>query len=316
MTLLMLTSKEKIRLFVWVVVLSLGFYGVKGGIFTIVHGGVYHVQGPSGSFIGGNNELALALVMTIPLMRYLQLQEQNKLVKLGLTAAMVLTALSAIGTQSRGALIALVLTGVLFWTKSRNKIATALLILVAGLTVLSIMPESWYQRMDTINTFDADASAMGRINAWWVAWNVAKDRVTGGGFEMWRDPVFDRYAPNPDDLHDAHSIYFKVLGEHGFVGLSIFLCLLAMTWMKCSSIIRMAKQNPNLAWASDLSAMIQVSLVGYMSAGMFLGLSYFDYLYHLVALTVAVHFLANAATPLSVKTVRSDSNGPMPFSQD
>ena len=58
--------------------LSLGFYGVKGGIFTIVNGGVYRVQGPLGTFIGGNNEMALALVMTMPLMRYLQLQEQQQ----------------------------------------------------------------------------------------------------------------------------------------------------------------------------------------------------------------------------------------------
>ncbi len=63
--------------FIWVIVLSIGFYGVKGGIFTIVNGGVYRVQGPLGTFIGGNNEIALAFVMTIPLMRYLHLQEQS-----------------------------------------------------------------------------------------------------------------------------------------------------------------------------------------------------------------------------------------------
>ena len=73
MALLLLTSREKVDLFVWVIVLSLGFYGVKGGVFTIANGGSYRVQGPGG-FIGGNNELALALTMTIPLMRYLHLQ--------------------------------------------------------------------------------------------------------------------------------------------------------------------------------------------------------------------------------------------------
>ncbi len=48
MTLLMLTSRERVHLFIWVIVLSIGFYGVKGGIFTVVHGGVYRVQGPAG----------------------------------------------------------------------------------------------------------------------------------------------------------------------------------------------------------------------------------------------------------------------------
>ncbi len=59
-------------------VASLGFYGVKGGIFTIATGGAYRVWGPPESFIEGNNELALALIMTIPLMRFLQLQARRR----------------------------------------------------------------------------------------------------------------------------------------------------------------------------------------------------------------------------------------------
>ena len=105
MTLLMLTSRDRVHLFLWAIVVSLGFYGVKGGIFTILNGGVYRVQGPLGSFIGGNNEIALAFVMTIPLMRYLHLQEQNKLVKQGLAAMMFLTVIATVGSQSRGALV-------------------------------------------------------------------------------------------------------------------------------------------------------------------------------------------------------------------
>ena len=43
----------------WVVGFASAFYGVKGGIFTIMHGGDYRVWGPEDSFIEGNNELAL-----------------------------------------------------------------------------------------------------------------------------------------------------------------------------------------------------------------------------------------------------------------
>ena len=72
-TMMLMQSKERIDQLVWVMAMSIAFYGVKGGIFTIVHGGVYHVRGPEGSFIGGDNEMGLALIMTIPLLRYLQL---------------------------------------------------------------------------------------------------------------------------------------------------------------------------------------------------------------------------------------------------
>ena len=286
MTLMDLTSKEKVHVFVWIICLSLGFFGIKGGIFTIAHGGSYRVQGPLGSFIGGNNELALALVMTIPLMRYLHLQTQRHWVKLGLSGAMLLTAIAAIGSQSRGALVGIVVMGTLFWFKSRNKFMTAILIAVSVGAIASIMPQEWYDRMNTIKTYQEDRSAQGRINAWWTSFNVAKDRITGGGYEMLRFPVFKKYAPIPTMVHDAHSIYFEVLGEHGFIGLGLFLLLLALTWFKCSSIIRQSKRDPNLKWAQDLAAMIQVSLIAYMTSGAFLGLAYFDYVYHLIALTV------------------------------
>ena len=49
----------------------------------------------------------------------------------------------------------------------------------------------------------------------------------------------------------------------------------------------MTKEQPELRWAYDLAAMIQVSLVGYMVAGAFLSLAYFDLFYLLVAIVVA-----------------------------
>lgn len=297
MTLLMLTSRERVHLFILAIVVSLGFYGVKGGIFTIIHGGVHRVQGPPGTFIEGNNELALALVMTIPLIRYLQLQETNKLIRLLLAAGMVLNVIAAVGTQSRGALVALLVTGAIFWVKSRNKIVTAIFIALAATASANIMPEEWFQRMHTIQTYDEDASARGRINAWWTAYHLANDRITGGGFETWQRPVFARYAPDPTNWRDVHSVYFEVLGEHGYVGLALFLGLMGFTWLKCSSIIRVAKRNPSNVWARDLAAMIQVSMVGYLSAGAFLGLAYFDYIYHLVAVVVVLHHLIRQPQP-------------------
>jgi probable O-glycosylation ligase (exosortase A-associated) len=291
MTLLLLTSREKVHLFVWVMALSLAFYGVKGGIFTIAKGGEHRVWGPMGTFIGGNNELALALVMTIPLLRYLQLQDKRRLVRLALGGTMFLCAVAAIGSQSRGALLALSAMGFVFWLKGRRKLVFAVLIAGVAAVILSLMPEAWYERMATIETYQEDASAMGRINAWWVAWNVAQARLTGGGFEMFKPLTFQLYAPVPDQVHDVHSIYFEVLGEHGFPGLVLFLLLIVMTWMRCRAVMRHARQRPEAHWARDLAAMIQVSLIGYLVGGAFLGRAYFDFLYRLVALAVGVHYL-------------------------
>lgn len=312
MTLLMLTSPEKIKALVWMIALSLGFYGFKGGLFTIANGGTYHVWGPDGTFIGGNNELALALVMTIPLLRFVQMQETRRWLRYALTVLMLLCAISAIGSQSRGALLALSITAFMFWLKGRNKLVSGVLIVVVAAFILSLMPEAWYERMGTIKTYGEDNSALGRINAWWMAFYMALDRPFGGGFESFLAPSFAMYAPEPNRVHDSHSIYFQVLGHHGFIGLALFLSLLALMWLKCSAIRRTVKRTQQNFWASDLAQMIQVSQIAYMVGGAFLGLAYFDYLYHLLAITVVTHKLALApprAGPVAENAGRGYAGG-------
>ena len=286
LTVLLINDRHKLHWLVWVIALSLGFYGVKGGIFTIVNGGVYRVQGPGGTFIAGNNEMALALVMVIPLIRYLHLQAKRQWEKTGLATAMVLTGVAAIGSQSRGGLVAIVAMGVFLWLKSRNKIITGFYMVIAVAIMASVMPQEWYDRMNTIQNYQQDESALGRINAWHTAFNVAKDRITGGGFEMFQGPTFRQYAPEPYRVHDVHSIYFEQLGEQGFIGLGIFILLGLFTWMRAQQVIRACKKDPERKWAADLAAMIQVSFVGYAAGGAFLGLSYFDLPYHLMIIVV------------------------------
>jgi probable O-glycosylation ligase (exosortase A-associated) len=191
-----------------------------------------------------------------------------------------------VGSQSRGALLGLAAMGTFLWLKSRNKLFTALLGAVAVWLVVSVMPQQWYDRMATIRNYETDQSAVGRINAWKMAFNMAKNRPLGGGFDSFHDYTFELYAPDPGNVHDSHSIYFEVLGEHGFVGLGLFLMLALMTWRTAAWVISRAHRDRERRWVADLAAMIQVSLVGYASAGAFLGLAYFDYYYTLIALVV------------------------------
>jgi putative inorganic carbon (hco3(-)) transporter len=207
---------------------------------------------------------------------------------------MILCALAAVGSQSRGALLGIVSMGTFLWLKSRNKIVTALLGIIAVYLVYAVMPEQWFERMSTIQTYEQDPSATGRINAWGMAFNLAMHRPFGAGFDSFRDYMFDLYAPNPGFVADSHSIYFQMLGHHGFVGLALFLLLGLMTWRTASWVIKHGrrldrierKSLPEHRWAVDLAAMVQVSLVGYAVAGAFLGVAYFDLYYVLITVVV------------------------------
>lgn len=281
-----LYSRKHLTILTWVLIGSLGFYGVKGGIFTVATGGSYRVWGPEGSYIEGNNEVALALVMVIPLMRFLHLTSESKWIKRGLLVSMMLCAAAALGSQSRGALLAIAAMATVLWWRGDNKLGGIVLLGVFGIALLSFMPDTWWERMGTIRTYQDDTSAGGRINAWWMAWNLAKDNLFGGGFAVTSAASFAQYAPDPKAIHAAHSIYFMVLGEHGFIGLFLFLLLWILVWHSAGRMRVQGKKLPQTVWVSHLGAMCQVSLAGYAVGGAFLSLSYYDLPYNILILVV------------------------------
>lgn len=287
-TLMLINTKERIISLLWVIALSIGFFGVKGGVFSLATGGNFRVWGPPGSFIEDNNELAIALLMLIPLFNFLRGQVSNIWIKRGVLVAMVLCAISVLGSQSRGALIAILIVGIFLILKSKKKILGLTVLLVLGSALFAFMPQSWHERMDTIQNYEQDASAMGRINAWQYSINVANSRLTGGGFQSWTPATFAIYAPNPNNVKVAHSIYFGVLADHGWIGLSLFLLILFIAWRSNSWIIKNAREHEELAWTVDLARMLQVSMIAYGSGGVFLSLAYFDLPWHLIAIIVLV----------------------------
>lgn len=291
-TLMIMGQRERLQLLVWVIVISLGFYGVKGGLFTLLTGGSYFVLGPPQSFIGDNNSLGLALVMTIPLMRYLQQTAKSRLVRAVLVAAMILSVAAIVGTKSRGAFLAASAMGFMLWRKSDRKMLSGMAVALIAAAVLVFAPSDWTERMHTIKNYEQDASAMGRINAWGFAVNLAIDRpLVGGGFDTFAPELFQRYAPEPENFHDSHSIYFQMLGHHGFVGLMLFLILGFLSFRTISWVMRNAKDIPDLHWARALTANAQASLVGFAVGGAFLGLAYFDLYYHIVAMVLLTRIL-------------------------
>ncbi len=282
----LIITRKQIDYVIWAIAASLCYYGVKGGIFTILTAGAHRVWGPEGTFIGGNNELALALIICIPLLWYLQHVVEQRWFKQCLVVSMVLCSVAALGSHSRGALIALIVMSLFFWIRSPHKgrIAAAMIVIVPLL--LALMSQEWETRMATIQTFEEDQSAMGRINAWWMAFNLAKDKVFGGSFETATQAFFLQYAPNPDFIQGPHSIYFQVLGQHGFIGLFIFLAIWIATWKTCNRIRSMTKGIPEKQHTHLLASMIQVSLAGFAVGGAFLGLAYFDVPYFLMAVVL------------------------------
>ncbi len=296
MTLMLIRGREQIDGLIWVVTVSIGFYGLKGGVWTLLTGGGGRVWGPPDSMIQDNNGLALALVMLIPFMYYLYHVASRRWVRLGLMAAGITTCFAILGSQSRGALLALVAMAFLLAIKGKRPFLMSFILTGLLATAILSMPETWLARMETIQNYEQDGSAMSRIYTWTTLWNLALDRpFVGAGFATDNPLVFALYAPDSvagnysGAVLVAHSIYFQALGEHGFPGLLLYLSLGFFTWWTASRLARKTRDDPEFGhWVPLLMRMVQVSLTGFAVGGAFLSLVHFDLPYYILAYVILV----------------------------
>lgn len=292
-----MTTRHRIHLAVLTMALSFGFLAVKEGLIFILTAGGHKVLG-SGS-VGDNNSLAAALLMTIPMMYYLARHSAVRFVRIGLLAALGLAVITVIATFSRGGFVGLMVLGLFMVKNSRSKFGSFALVVATGVLIYVLAPESWFERLNTINDVSDDGSFMGRVVAWKISWLIAVDHpLFGGGMHaVQRLLNWDTYRPflylldgvvktPPADTipHAAHSAYFEVLGDMGFIGLALFLSVLALGFWNCRSLIRMGRRHPSLTWAVDLGRMMQISLVVYCVTTALLSMGYFEMLYVVVAL--------------------------------
>ena len=281
-------TKHHINVFIWAITLSAAFFGAAEGLKYIVTAGGHTIQGIPGSRLSDRNELALAINMTLPLIIFLLTKTQSKWLKIALIGAIAFNIVAIIGSYSRGGLIALLVIGSYFFWQSKRKFLVSIFILISiGITSLNVS-DKWTERMDSINTMEQDNSFLGRVVAWKQAILMASDHpFFGGGFKAGQNvAVWYLYEDEIPDLNfiidtgdykvdrpkAAHSIYFQVLGDQGFMGLFIFLAILFQGYRSFSWVIK----NSNDEWLINISRMLKVSLVAYFAGCAALSLPYFD----------------------------------------
>ncbi len=296
------TSRVRLDQLIIVCTFSIAFYGIKGGVFSLLlSGGASRVFGPEGTMIGDNNDLGVALTMVLPLMFYIRERSPKLSVKRLLLVLIGLTFIGDVFTYSRGALVALCAMGAVLWWRSRRKLATAALIAIAALGMWNFAPPKWIDRMGTIETYQQDSSAESRLYFWRLSWAMVKlHPITGAGFHWSFDPAsvnrqLRGSGLRPLDIPRApHSIWFEMLGAHGFVGFGIFVAILASAAFDARWLIRRSRGNPDLLWANDLGRMVQASLVGYCAGGSFATQGMYDGFYALIIIVAAARRIAAA----------------------
>ncbi len=315
----MTNTRERLDQLIAVSIISIGFIGFVGGIFTIIHGGAYRVYGPASSTIGDNNDFGVALVTMLPLFFFLFQRYQQWYLRAALSVTIALNCIAALFTYSRGALVAIVLMGATLWFRVRlaHKAVLAVLFAVAVVGVLEYAPPEWLGRMNTIQTYKADESAESRLYVWQLSWAMAQHHpFLGGGYRWMYFPgivnseLADAGLPQLTKPRASHSIWFQMLSDHGFVGLGLFVGLFSVGLLNAIWIVRRTKTIPSLRWASDLGRALQASIIGFAAGGTFGSLEMWDGYYFVLvvaaaARTVVAKELASTAVSSRAQAARN-----------
>ncbi|MFT5284991.1 MAG: putative O-glycosylation ligase (exosortase A-associated) [Planctomycetota bacterium] len=313
-------SKEHLRVLVWVIALSFGFYGVKSGIWAIFTLGRVPILVGPGGMLADNNDFALALAMSIPMLFHLGLSEKKELLRKVFHYTIPLTMITIAVTHSRGGMLSLVGgCGVLIW-RSKNRVAGFTAAGLLGLTVLMVGPSGLRDRLSTLKDVEQDSSASARFRSWGAATRMATDNaVLGVGLNKFRQSYM-RYQPNPtamerkgDAIYVAHNSYLQIWAETGTISLLLYLYLIGATFRTCWKVRKLAKRRYYASWMINYATMFEASLFTFCIGSTFLNRAHFDLVYHFFAIVLVFEKLAmdelNAGAPIELRPKSQSRRG-------
>ena len=282
-TLVLINTRFKLYCLVVTIAASIGIVAVKGGLFAILHGFSARVYGPPATQFEENNAFAVAMLICIPLLLIWQRETCNSLFKKGILLAIPIIYAASLCSWSRGALITMTVLTLMLILNSKHKFLAIPLVLVGAFFVKDYLPQEWFGRMHTLETYQQDSSAMSRIQAWTDGWNHTLEHpFVGAGFDGWREVT----------QRDWHSSYVEMFSEHGFIAFGLWLSLIVGTLISMTTLPKKTFQVEGMEWVANYCFMLRASLICYMVGTAFLGLSYWDLLYHLIFIAVLVKKIA------------------------
>lgn len=292
----LLTSRLRMHAYVWIFVLSIGYFGIKGGLFSFMTGGIHRVSAQGGNMLGDNNHLATGLVMTIPLAMYLAIHSALRSMRIACWAYVFLLFVASIFTYSRGGFLAMLGAMGVLWLRSSFKMATTMALAVFAVVVFLFAPDALWERFGSIDDFRQDGSAMGRLDIWRVALQLGMSHLlTGIGFHGTTLPFLVAQVDGTVIPRAIHNSYLEVFAEAGILAFACHVVLFLAMTIYLQRVRKLTRGLAEWKWAFDLASMLQCSVVGYAIGGFFLSLGFFDGWWFLVILGTALHLYVRRA---------------------
>jgi len=317
---LTLRTKLRIESLLLFMILSAASIIIVGGIKTIGSGGGYGqlnlmVENNSGLYEGST--ISMVAIAIIPIIlwftKFGTIFVPDWRVKTFGFALVFACLLIPIGTSTRTGLVCIALLIILMLRDTKRRVVYLSLIGMVGLAAVPFLPSTFTERMGTIKTYQADASASTRIEVWKWTIAYAKDHPFGGGFEAYRQNTI-RYdtvkvegeANNAtldktlqvDSGRAYHSAYFEMLGEQGYPGLAIWLMIHIGGLFRMEVLRRRyARAEGDEAWIAPLAAALQNAHFVYLLGAAFIAIAFQPFVYMLIGAQIGLDtYLARKRT--------------------
>lgn len=295
----LVNDKERLRIMLWVIALSFGFYGLKSGVGGVLSGGNMIIKTGPGGMLKDNNDFALALAMSVPMLFHLGWTERRPIIKKTFFFLLPLTVISVALTHSRGGFLSCTMAiGVLIW-RSRNRLNGIAVGLVVAILAFALAPESYKERLSTIKDYETEGSASSRLRAWKIATRMATaNPFFGVGFGLFpRHFVEFCDDPSPLELQGkgvivAHSSYLQIWAEFGTPALILYLSLILVSFLDIWKIRKMAARRYYSSWILNYCTLFEGSLVAFTVGATFLNRAHFDLFYQWVGLIICFGVIA------------------------
>ncbi|MBI5514982.1 MAG: O-antigen ligase family protein [Deltaproteobacteria bacterium] len=246
---------------------------------------------------GDRNEMAMYMVMVMPMFMIMGLTSTKRFVKLVCFGSLGPLALTILFCGSRGGLLGMgAVMGYMLYRMHHKRWLVVMGVFIALVGLANVPPEI-AARFTSIGTASKkDASAIGRINAWGCAKGILRDRpLSGMGVGNFLVD-FRRYAPDPEDVHVAHSSFFQLMGDMGYPGLILWIYMVLSLWLVASWLEMRVVRLERGRWTDTryYLAVVKGGWVGYVLCGSFLSQEDMDLFYHLLAITSRLGFFIGA----------------------
>ncbi len=297
----LIDTAEKLRALLFVIAISIALVTLKGGYWAVMTGFHDRVYGPPHSQYGDNNEFAVAMVMSLPLLLLILRESSTWRFSVAIICLVALTYIAVISSWSRGGLLAISIMSLLLAVqRARN------LVLLAGVSgliavILVVLPADWFTRMSTIVSYQGEGSALSRLAVWQLGMEATADRPwLGGGFKSW---IYSTLTTGSSMAW--HSAYIQILTEHGYVGFLLWSALLGSTVL-LGLLAPFRKPRvvngtlPSMADPRDVQATLALALLGYLVGAVFLSIAYWELVYWLITLAAISADLAGRKVPRGV----------------